>query len=562
MTTRLAFGLAVRSLGRCLAGLTLTVGLVACGSTQNSASDEPTGQLRSDCETTVSAESFASAERLLELNRRMDSFGKRTTASPQHQDYVSWLETQLQAVPGLSIESVPYSIDRWTATETTLAVEDATGRFQSVRVAGHLPYAATATGLEAPLVYVPNLEEVADHQVDGAIVVTDIPISSVPYAAITALQWFTYDPDTTLAQQVTDSLELEALGELGFHADEAQAQGALGVVFVHNFPHEQVPEVYAPYEGLRWTLPGLYIGADEGVVLREAAETGRRARLTLEAEVVPATTRMLIATLPGVSDERIVITSHTDGVNALWDNGPPAMIEMADYFAQFETACRPRTLEFAFTTAHLHQHLVPPARDGSSEQYARRLDQGFEDGTVAAVIVIEHLGAYGIEAQPRSDGGPGMELVRGPYHEPNSFFVSESPGLIQALQDTVITHDLERSIALRGADIPGLHVPMHQSFGGEGGPYHKHLIPTLAFITGPWTLFTTGLSVDDMVDGELMHRQMLLFTDLVYALDSTPIEVLAGPILVERALRDALCAGGGLGLTICEGTPSDPASGG
>jgi len=551
------------ALGVCGALLAGVTGCGSSGSGGGAGSDSPP-VLRSDCETTVDPASFASAERLLDLNRAMDSFGKRTTASPQHQDYVAWLESQLRAIPGLQIESVPYEIQRWTATRTRLELELADGSFAEVPVAGHLPYSATtpASGIEAPLVYVPDLAELAENDVDGAIVVTDIGVSSTPYAIITALQWFTYDPDLSLASEVLDALELEALGELGVLADEAHEAGAAGLLFVHNFSREQVPEVYAPYEGLMWSAPGLYLGADEGVVARQAAAEGRSARLTLEAQIVPATTRMLIATLPGQSEERLVITSHTDGVNALWDNGPPAMVAMADYFAGFVQDCRPRTLEFAFTTAHLHQHLVPPARDGSAEQYARRLDQGFEDGTVAAVIVIEHLGAKGMITQPRSDGGPGLELVEGPYHEPNSFFVSESPGLITALQNTVISHDLERTIALRGADVPGLHIPMHQSFGGEGGPYHKHLLPTLAFITGPWTLFTTGLSVDDMVDGDLMHRQMLMFTDLVYALDDMPTTVLAGPILVERQLREVLCSAGDLGLTVCEGTPADPGTGG
>ena len=55
---------------------------------------------------------------------------------------------------------------------------------------------------------------------------------------------------------------------------------------------------------------------------------------------------------------------------------------------------------------------------------------------------------------------------------------------------------------------------------------------------------------------------MLMFTDLVYALDDMPTTVLAGPILVERQLREVLCAAGDLGLTVCEGTPADPGTGG
>ena len=40
---------------------------------------------------------------------------------------------------------------------------------------------------------------------------------------------------------------------------------------------------------------------------------------------------MLIATLPGGSSERLVVASHTDGMNAVWDNGPISMLALAKH---------------------------------------------------------------------------------------------------------------------------------------------------------------------------------------------------------------------------------------
>ena len=55
-----------------------------------------------------------------------------------------------------------------------------------------------------------------------------------------------------------------------------------------------------------------------------------------------------------VWSERIVFASHTDGMNAVWDNGPTAILALAQYFASLPLECRSRTIEFAFTTAHLY----------------------------------------------------------------------------------------------------------------------------------------------------------------------------------------------------------------
>lgn len=537
--------------------------LTACGNSGSGTGGMPDGGPATPlpplaaCESTVNPEHFASADELLSLNAVMDRYGLRSTASPAHQAYVQWLDDQLAAVPGMQMRRIDYTINRWTETGRKLEIGTAGGGLSELRTSNSMPYAQAtpAGGISAPLVYVPADVELDTVDLTGKILVRDIGTVVVPNAALAALEWFTHDPDNSLTLDVAGNYEREAMGELGPENEAAHAAGAVGVIFVHGFPHAQANRVYAPYEGLIWPVPALYVGSDEGEVLKALAAQGGVARLTLTAEVVPAQTKMVIGTLPGESPERLVLTSHTDGVNALWDNGPPAMIAMARYFARFDQGCRPRTLEFAFTTSHLHQRLVPPARDGSAEQYARELDQGYADGTVAAVVVIEHLGAKRYDAVARADGGPGRELVLSGIHEPNSFFVSESPALITALRTTVIAHDLERTIALRGADLPSARVPQHRSFGGEGGPYNNHLLPTIAFIVAPWTLFTTGQGLDG-IDKDLMHRQMLLFTDLVYALGPIPTALLGGNFEAYRIGRDLDCGAGGFsGLYLCEGTP-------
>ena len=567
----LAIGVSRRR--RCLPALVLAAVLSGCGSSPPPAvvtipppAGEPPGTpapppppLRTDCETSTDPAAFASADALWALEQKLDSYGLRATGNPSHQAYVAWLEAQLRAIPGIEMRTVDYPIQRWTQTGIGLEAGPVLGLLLPVPVSGAVPYAlpTPADGVQAPLVYVPAGTAISAANATGKLVLRDIVPGSVPNAVFTALEWWTYDPEQVLTQTIAGSYERDWLSSNVPDIEAAAAAGAAGVIFLHGLPRTQVQDQYRPYEGLQWPVPALYVGADEAEQLKALAAVGGLARLKLTAVIEPASTRMLVATLPGASEESLLIESHTDGTNALWDNGPLAMLEMARYFGQFVPACRARTLRFVFSTAHLYQHLVTPWRDGSAEQYAQEYDREYQDGTGVAVVVIEHLGARSYTAVPRSDGGPGRELVLTGGQEPNSFFVSESAGLQAALLQAVIGRDLRQTIALRGADLPGAHFPLHHSFGGEGNPYILHLLPTIGFIVAPWTLFTPGYSLEG-IDKDLMHRQALVFTDLIYKLSVLPRETLAGAVTAQRAARDELCASGEdvSAYVRCEGSPS------
>jgi hypothetical protein len=200
-------------------------------------------------------------------------------------------------------------------------------------------------------------------------------------------------------------------------------------------------------------------------------------------------TPSIIATIAGQSPQRIVIDSHTDGTNAVEDNGPIAMVEMARYFAALPMECRPRTIELAFSTAHFYQRVADPAvRDGGAEQLARQLDGEYDQGTVSVVLVLEHLGAIDYEQVARPDG-VGTRL------EPNGLpciqfiGVTPSPDLVGVVDGVVRAYDMQRTILLQGSDLPGETAPRHCSFGGEGTPYNRHLLPTIGVIAAPQSLY-------------------------------------------------------------------------
>lgn len=496
------------------------------------------------CPTKLDPQRFASADELYAANAEMAGFGRRPTASRAHRRWVDRIAQRVEGLPGMEVRSLRYEVDRQLEREVRLFARAPGGERIALPPSGAVPYADVTprAGVEGELLYVPAGESLEGRDLRGKIVVRDATVGSVPRAALAALQWFSYDPELVLTRQIASDYERDYLG-VDQRVKDLRAAGegdAAGLVLVHGFPREQVRGHYAPYEGLVWPVPAVYLGVDEGERLKQLASEGGRARLRLAADRRRAPTRTLVARVPGMSEERIVIQSHTDGMNAIWDNGPVAMLAMAEHFAALPRECRPRTLEFVFTTGHLFQHLVPPERDGGAEQYARELDREYDDGTVAMVMALEHMGAVEYEARPRDDG-PGRVLEPTGRREATSFFVGESPALIGLTAEAVARHDVRETIALRGADLPGLRIPPHQNFGGEGGPYHKHLLPTIALVEGPWSLFNPAFGLE-AVDRDLLHDQALLFTDVLYGASALPREALGGGYLAMRAARGLICS--------------------
>jgi hypothetical protein len=153
------------------------------------------------------------------------------------------------------------------------------------------------------------------------------------------------------------------------------------------------------------------------------------------------------------------------------------------------------------------------------------------------VLALEHLGAYEWEAVPRGGGQPGLTLRRTSRSEPSTTFVTESDFLVGALERAVKRRNVERSLLLKGTALADdSHVPPYCSFGGEGTPYMRHLIPTVGFIAAPWTLFNAGYGLEQ-IDFGLLRRQTLQFADFLLGIRGAPQAKIAGKYTRYREQR-------------------------
>lgn len=511
--------------------------------------------LPATCAAYMEESQFADAAQLRAMMVKIMAKGElRSTGSESHAKVIDWVESELHTIPGVEVRSDAYEIQRW---QPTPAAVDGPGRSlqragllkvgaQSLPVAGAVPYSlgTTKQGHTGALMYVPRNKPItAQHA--GKVIVRPFPnikttlMAAPPFALLALLNVLYLTPD--MYSRMLQRYDRPFLAADYVHQDliAAGQAGAAGIIFTFDVPGEQMRGYWDPHNGTHYRLPAVFVGADEAAVLKTAAAAGSQATVTVLAERDAATTRNLIATLPGQSNERITFVTNTDGNTWIQENGVAGMLALARYFAAQPQHCRPRTLEFAFNTAHLHM-----SREGTV-RFSEELDKDYDNGNVAFAFAVEHLGTRELVAKRRTDGGPGRHLVYSGKPEPLSWVVPERHPLLKRASVAAIQHRKLNGVSLMlGVGLPEKTTPKFCYFGGIGTTTHSALVPTMAVISGPWSLWAPSFG-EQAVDFDHMRQQLLAVGDTVLALDDVPREELAGPYLNWRALRSeggATCA--------------------
>ena len=409
------------------------------------------------------------------------------------------------------------------------------GSEREIPVIGAVPFTLPTTedGMSGPLTYIPADQPITEANAAGRIVIRELPHVAIPYTTLRGLGHYVTDDVPT--DGAFDRPYARALDSVLIDAGKANAAG---VVMVWDAPTDQLRGYWDPHTGTRFHVPGVYVGIDQLAALQELAGAGATGRVVVRAEWEVARTRNLIATLRGRSRERIVINTNTDSVNWVQENGVVAAVALARYLGGLPQHCRKRDVQFAMTTNHLGF-----TTDGVF-RYGAQLDEDYDDGTVAFVMALEHLGAREILL-----AGPDNRLeVTGA----GELFVwsapDESPVLVEASVDAAQRRGLGRTAVLRGLGAPSAdRVPSICSQGGLGTVFHGLLIPTIAGISGPWSLWAPAFG-EDAIDFDRMRDQTLAFGDIALQLDDVSRREIAGAYLTARQRRAA-------GTPTCDLTP-------
>lgn len=512
----------------------LAFGVTTACSSDDNTSDEaaatPTAEQTdpiSACDPVVDADAFASVDELEGLVAELDEHGLRSPGSDAHGATMDRLEEQFSAVPGMVVETETYPMQRWQPTpEAANGGRDlaAAGglrvKGEDVPMAGAVPYTVPTDedGVSASMVFVGPDEEITPANASGRIVVTWVAPVSIPYAVFPAI-----------GHHITSDLPTDGEYDRPYLRNtdgvltDAGLAGAVGVVFLWEIPTEQLLGYWQPHSGTRHHVSGVFVGSDQADAVEQAARDGEDASVIVRAEWDETEARNIIATLPGESDERIVVNTHTDGVTWVQENGAAGALALARYLGRLPEDCRQRTVQFALTANHLGYEA-----DGTFP-YGQQLNEDYDEGTVAFVIAMEHLGST--EVLPDENGQLALtgETDLFAWVAPQ-----ESKPLVQASIEAVERRELRRTAVLKGVEAPVTdRLPPYCSQGGLGSNFNGMLIPSIGVISGPWTLWTPVFG-EKAVDFDHMRDQVLALGDVIRSLDDTPRDTIAGDYVEMR----------------------------
>ncbi|PNS15623.1 hypothetical protein CAC42_882 [Sphaceloma murrayae] len=467
------------------------------------------------------------------------TLGLRTAASPRHNILIQYVLAQLNFLRGFKVTTEDFPLLKWqTRNDATLhgagrlALQSSGGKTQDVPIVGAIPWTAPTNGtpVTAEMVYVPLGVSIATANVSGKIVLRDFgPTIKTPYAALFALSFFLSNDMEPLRNSTGDRPYTYTPDK---DLIDAGVAGAAGLISMINVPRKDVESYFDPHSGTQFRLPGIYVGAAEAKVLKDAASRGLRASMSVEADRGPAMQTQIRGRLQGTSNDTIYVICHTDGTTWVQDSGISAMLTLARYFSSRPKSSRGKTLEFVFTTGHLGYN------GDTTYALAAQLDKTYDTDNTVLAIALEHMGTK--EILPRgSDTGAanGRELAFTGKGEVCLWSVGPSTPLRKLSAASAQRHKLDRMVLAAGIGAPNPSaVPDIVSFGGIGTGLHWHLIPTMAIVSGPWSLWAPGFGAS-AIDFSRLRKQTMAFADVIIGVGPLSKKEIAGDYTSYRSRR-------------------------
>ena len=426
----------------------------------------------------------------------MAKLGPKYTGNKAHVEFVEWLAANLKS-SGLDLVRENHKFTRWEERRSALTITPATGKSFVAPVTSYFPYSGqtSAEGVTGELVYCGTAPKFDMSNVKGKIALLDAPISPRPWGEWYE-PWGINPPDKKLPNEVHPARS--SVSDL----TPFKKAGALGVVLVWtNVSDANAQDQYAPFSRPLQDIPGLWVGHETGAKLRALATGGTKATVTLEADLIPDTsTDTLIATLPGMSsDEIIIVNTHTDGPNATEENGGVGIVALAKYFSKIPKAERQRTMVFILTTGHFAGPYVPSIR-GVIEQHPDLVKKA------VAAVTIEHLGCMewtdDASLHYKASGEDDWSIAISPHKTPAKI-------MLEALQGSVV-----KNIAVCN--------PVKGGFLGEGSGLSRAGIPTIGYMPMPsYLLAGPKDGCIEKLSGPLMHSQIEVFAKVLHKIHAT-----------------------------------------
>ncbi|KYK35958.1 MAG: hypothetical protein AYK19_01765 [Theionarchaea archaeon DG-70-1] len=398
---------------------------------------------------------------------------------------------------------------KWLPIRTSLTVYTESKSLQIP--AFSVPYAESTDehGINAEVIFLKS--ETVDKDAKGKIVLYPVEfregVSHQFYKR--RAEWY-YDPDNTFVlkkQAPAFNVEGNAVME---YALESGAVGFIGVITGN--PDPDVYEYYMPADGGVRPIPGVYISEENGDKIKALMEKGPvRATLVSEVSLESFVSHNITGTLPGKSDDWIIIGTHHDApfYGAVEDaSGIALVLAQAEYWSHIPEEERPHNVLFLVDSGHI-------CGVTGCWTFVKEHEDMLED--VVLEIHLEHIALE----YTNEDG----KFVPTGYRQPLWWYTSESSRLINLVKGAIISEDIKRSYIF-------LPEAMNRKTGlptSDGAFFHRYNVLLVNLVSGPAYLFTPADTLDK-VDRASLAPVTRAVIRIIEGLDGTTAEQIRSEI--------------------------------
>lgn len=450
---------------------------------------------------------FPSTDEITSLQLELERLGPRLTGSKAHQAFIDFLSEQIRALQ-LEVKEDIYQFDMWEADEAALRLENSG---TSIPVASVFPYSGETPpdGITAEVVFCKSNRFA---KAKGKIACVEVAVSDVPSSMV-------FKPRRRYPEQLPFRKKYNSPLVTSFlkapDLKKAAEAGVLGVICIwKRASSANVRGQYLPFTTPYQGLPAIWVEEAYGEKLLETAKIGGRVNLKLSAvKTENAVTKTIYTLLPGENPQEILlINTHTDGPNAVEENGPLALLALLYYYKRASVKPK-RSLMFVFTTGHFQLPQLGVEDRQATSRWLRDHPEYWDgkDGHATAVagVTVEHLGCMEWHDTPDKRGFEPTGRT-----EPELVYTANE-ALSQIYLQTVAGRSQAAGLTLR---------PRNGIYLGEGQPLYQAGIPTISFIPVPdYLCRLQGQDEEIQVNIELMHEQIKMILKLIMLLDQQSV---------------------------------------
>ena len=274
----------------------------------------------------------------------------------------------------------------------------------------------------------------------------------------------------------------------------AKAAGAIGIICMNGSPLELITYLFnSSIHGWQRRLPALSINNSDGMYLKTLCNKSNvRAKLTLDVEKEKGKSNIILGTLPGKSEDIILVGTHTDSCfTGAIDNATAnaGLIALAKHFSKVPLEQRNKTIMFAGWSGH-EAGLIGVEK--FSKTHREMLDK------ISTFIMLDGFASNGYKND--SEGG----VMETGLDEQRGLFITDNPVLFPHVMDAVLKYRL----------LPAAYVSAKKLPVSDLSPFVFSDVPSIMIIGKPIWYHTINDTIDKCTPDQLersgkAHAQLI-----------------------------------------------------